>query len=60
MSTLMELIQSLVPHIPDQAERDQAYLDHAVDLSDLERRLREVEARGCADTPGLVQGLFLD
>jgi hypothetical protein len=60
MSSLIELLQSLVPHIPDEAERDQAYLNHAVDLQDLERRLREVEARGRADTPGLIQGLFLD
>jgi hypothetical protein len=59
MSSLIQLFQALVPHLPSEDERDEAYLNQAVDLRDLERRMREVEARGRADTVGLVQGLFL-
>jgi len=46
---VLELIQSLIPHIQTQAERDQAYLNESVDVYDLERRMREVDdrSRGC-------------
>jgi hypothetical protein len=43
MSTLLALIHTLLPHILTQAERDEAYLCEAVDVSDLERRMRDLD-----------------
>ncbi len=45
MSPLTRLIRSLIPHVETQEERDEAYLAEAVDLYDLERRMREIDAR---------------
>lgn len=45
MSKLLGLIKALLRLIPSQHERDEAYLAHAVDICDVERRLREIEAR---------------
>ena len=41
----MKFIRTLVPCIGTPADPDAAYLGKAVDISDLERRMREVEAR---------------
>jgi hypothetical protein len=41
----MKLIQSLLPCIETPADPDAAYLGQAVDIPDLERRMREVDAR---------------
>lgn len=60
MSTLKALLQALILPMASQSERDEAYLNQSVDLRDLERRMRELEARGRADTMGLVQGLNLN
>jgi hypothetical protein len=45
MFKLIALIRTLVQCIGAPAAPDAAYLDEAVDISDLERRMREVEAR---------------
>ena len=50
LSYLIELIRALLPRIQTQAERDEAYLSAAVDLNDLERRMRQIEAP--TGTPG--------
>lgn len=46
MSTLMKLVRTLVPCLGTPADPDAAYLGLAVDIPDLERRMREVDARG--------------
>ena len=46
MSHIIELIKSLVPHIPSQQERDEADLGEAVDVYDVERRIWEIDHRG--------------
>lgn len=48
MSHLMELIKALVPHILTQQERDDAYLNEAVDVYDVERRIWELDHRTAA------------
>lgn len=40
MSKLIELFMAFIPHVETQAERDEAYLNKAVDRFDLERRIR--------------------
>ena len=45
MSKLLKLIRAFVPCIGTPAGPDAAYLGKAVDIADLERRMREVEAR---------------
>lgn len=45
MSHLVELIKTLVPHVPSQQERDEAYLSEAVDIFDVERRMWEIDHR---------------
>jgi len=48
MSSLCGLIKAFLPQIESQQERDEAYLAQSVDLYDLERRMRELDARGRA------------
>jgi hypothetical protein len=43
MSTLIERIKALIPTFTGQKARDEAYLNEAVDLYDLERRMRLVD-----------------
>jgi hypothetical protein len=45
MSKLLSVLKSLLPTLESQAERDNAYLADAVDIYDLERRMREVDQR---------------
>ena len=45
MSKFYRLIQALIPSFPSQAERDEAYLAGAVDIYDLEHRMRDIDAR---------------
>lgn len=45
MSKLIEFIRAWLPQVQTQEERDEAYLAEAVDLYDLERRMREIDAR---------------
>jgi hypothetical protein len=40
-------------HIQSLSELDEAYLGQSVDLTDLERRLHEVDARGVDNSAGL-------
>ena len=45
MSTLLSLLQYLLPRISSQAERDEAYLGQSVDHHDFERRMRVIDGR---------------
>lgn len=45
MSHFIELIKSLVPHIPSQQQLDEEYLSHSVDIYDVERRIAEIDHR---------------
>lgn len=46
MSTLRKFIQALLPSVPSPRETGEAYLAESVDIYDLERRMREIDARG--------------
>ncbi len=52
MSKFSELIKALLPQIESQHHRDEAYLAEAVDVVDLERRMRELDQRARAWHPG--------
>ena len=58
-SALFSLIRHLIPNIQSQEERDEVYLAEAVDIYDLERRIREIDGRGRHShaTPMLGLGL---
>ena len=58
MTTLLNLLTSLLPSIESQHERDQAYLAGAVDIHDLERRMREIDARGRRSWSPIEYGLY--
>lgn len=58
MTTLLNFLKSLVPSIESQQERDSAYLADAVDLNDLERRMREIDARGRKNWSPISHGLY--
>jgi hypothetical protein len=45
MSKLIELIKAYLPQLRSQEDREFAYLSEAVDIYDLERRMREVDKR---------------
>jgi len=46
MSKLIALIQGLLATAAPQHDADEAYFAQAVDIHDLERRMREVDDRG--------------
>lgn len=46
MPNFLKLLKALIPSIPTERDRDEAYLAEAQNIADLERRIREVEARG--------------
>ena len=58
MNTLLNILKSLRPTIESQRERDDAYIAGAVDICDLERRLREVDARGRGNWSPIASGLY--
>jgi Protein of unknown function (DUF3563) len=57
MSSLFQMLQSLLPKIESQHERDEAYLAGAVDIHDLERRMRSIEQRG-REAGSISAGLY--
>jgi hypothetical protein len=59
MSNFLRLLKALVPSMPSQRERDEAYLAEALDIYDLERRLREIDARGRHATSDVAFGFGL-
>ena len=58
MTTLLSFLKSLRPSIESQQERDDAYIAGAVDICDLERRLREVDERGRRNWSPIANGLY--
>ena len=58
MTTLLNLLKSLRPSIESQQDRDDAYVAGAVDICDLERRLREIDERGRRDLSPIAHGLY--
>lgn len=45
MFALFKLLASLLPSVPTQQQRDEAYLSQATDIYDLERRITEIDHR---------------
>lgn len=46
MTPIYSFLKRLLPAIESQHERDEAYLAEAIDLHDLERRMRVIDERG--------------
>ena len=59
MSKLFSILISVLPTIESQAERDEAYLAAAIDVRDLERRMRELDDRGRTDLSPIASGLYV-
>jgi hypothetical protein len=57
MSNFLRLIKALIPSLRSQHECDEAYLAEAVDIYDLERRMREIDARGRSARGDVTFGL---
>ena len=45
MSPMMKLLRTLLPCLQAPADPDHAYLEKAVDIAELERRMRQLQAR---------------
>lgn len=58
-SSLFSFLRHLLPNIQSQQERDELYLGDAVDIYDLERRMREIDCRSRSEQTGLPLGLGL-
>lgn len=58
MNTLLTLLQRLLPTIESQRDRDEAFLAEAVDIHDLERRMRQIDERGRNRNAGISVGLY--
>ena len=59
MSTIRGLLKALTPTVQPRHVRDEAYLAQAVDLHDLERRMRELDDRARGISQDLVYSLGL-
>ncbi len=46
MSKLIELLKACLPELRSHKDRANAYLNDAVDIYDLERRMREIDRTG--------------
>jgi hypothetical protein len=58
MTTLLNFLKSFLPVIESQHELDEAYLAGAVDIYDLERRMREIDERGRRNPSPIALGLY--
>jgi hypothetical protein len=58
MKNLLDLLKSLRPTIESAQDRDAAYLAGAVDICDLERRLRVIDSRGRGAWSPIAHGLY--
>lgn len=58
MSSLLNLLKSLLPAVESQRDRDEAYMAGAVDIYDLERRMREIDERGRRNWSPIACGLY--
>ena len=58
MTPLLNFLKSLVPSVESQEERDEAYMAEAVDIHDLERRMREIDERGRRNWSPIAHGLY--
>jgi hypothetical protein len=58
MTNLLKLLQAFLPTVESQKERDEAYMAAAVDLYDLERRMREIDERGRKNWSPIAHGLY--
>lgn len=58
MNTIFRFLQSLLPNIESQRDRDEAYLAESVDILDLERRMRSIDERGRNRHGGIIFGLY--
>ncbi|MEO5883159.1 MAG: DUF3563 family protein, partial [Caldimonas sp.] len=56
MINLLSILRSVIPSVESQSERDEAYLAAAVDLRDLERRMREIDGRGRTNWSPIASG----
>lgn len=45
MSRIFQFIKTLLPNVQSTQDRDEAYLAEAVDVFDLERRMRQIDSR---------------
>jgi len=58
MTNLLKFLKSLLPTIESQRERDEAYMAGAVDIYDLERRMREVDEQDRKNAAPMTYGLY--
>jgi hypothetical protein len=58
MTHLLNFLKSLSPTLESPDTRDASYLAGAVDICDLERRLREIDGRGRGAWSPIAHGLY--
>jgi hypothetical protein len=58
MTTFLSFLKSFVPAIESREERDESYLADAVDIYDLERRMREIDERDRGNLSPVALGLY--
>ncbi len=59
MPKLFKVLKSLVPSFESHQDRAERYLSQAVDIYDLERRMRELDARNRSSSHDLTFALGL-
>ena len=58
MKNLLDLLKTLRPTLEGPQDREAAYLAGAVDICDLERRLRAIDSRGRGTWSPIAHGLY--
>lgn len=59
MSTLIEIIKSLIPAFKSQHDIDEAFLSESSDVCDLERRMRLIDSDARDGARSLVYGTMM-
>ena len=58
MNHLLSILTSVLPSAESPSARDEAYIAAAADLHDVERRVREIDARGRENWSPIAFGLY--
>lgn len=58
MSRLLKSLLLILPSVPSQRDRDEAWVAQAADLHDVERRLQALDNRGRHNWSAVASGLY--
>jgi hypothetical protein len=58
VTTILQFLKFFLPTFESQRDLDEAYLAQAADVQDLERRMRDIDARGRHGLSAAAVGMY--